>query len=101
MINVTKPFLPDIEEYIEFLRGIWDRNWLTNNGPLVNSLELKLKEYLDAKHLLYMGNGTIALQIAIKALDLKGEIITTPFSFVDAIGIFDGIAVESCVDGMG
>ena len=82
MINVTKPFLPDIEEYIEFIRGIWERNWLTNNGPLVNSLELKLKEYLDAKHMLYMGNGTIALQIAIKALDLKGEIITTPFSFV-------------------
>ncbi len=82
MINVTKPFMPDIEEYIEFIRGIWERNWLTNNGPLVNSLELKLKEYLDAKHMLYMGNGTIALQIAIKALDLKGEIITTPFSFV-------------------
>ena len=82
MINVTKPYLPDIEEYIEYLRGIWDRNWLTNNGPLVNDLELKLKEYLGAKHLLYMGNGTIALQIAIKALELRGEIITTPFSYV-------------------
>ncbi|MCD6012869.1 MAG: DegT/DnrJ/EryC1/StrS family aminotransferase [Flavipsychrobacter sp.] len=82
MINVTKPFLPDIEEYTEYLKGIWERNWLTNNGPLVNDLELKLKEYLDAKHLLYMNNGTIALQIAIKALELKGEIITTPFSFV-------------------
>ncbi len=82
MINVTKPFLPDIEEYQEYLKGIWERNWLTNNGPLVNDLELKLKEYLDAKHLLYMNNGTIALQIAIKALELKGEIITTPFSFV-------------------
>lgn len=82
MINVTKPFLPDIEEYMEYVRGIWDRNWLTNNGPLVNDLELKLKDYLDARHLLYMGNGTIALQIAIKAMGLKGEIITTPFSFV-------------------
>lgn len=82
MINVTKPFLPDIEEYYEYLKGIWERNWLTNNGPLVNSLELKLKDYLDAKHLLYLGNGTIALQIAIKALELKGEVITTPFSYV-------------------
>ncbi len=82
MINVTKPFLPDIDEYYEYLKGIWERNWLTNNGPLVNDLELKLKEYLDAKHLLYMANGTVALQIAIKALELKGEIITTPFSFV-------------------
>lgn len=82
MINVTKPFLPDIEDYIEYLRGIWDRNWLTNNGPLVNDLEIKLKEYLGANHLLFLGNGTIALQIAIKALDLKGEIITTPFSYV-------------------
>jgi len=82
MINVTKPFLPDREEYFEYLRGIWDRCWLTNNGPLVNELELKLKEYLNVKHLLFLGNGTIALQIAIKALDLKGEIITTPFSYI-------------------
>ena len=82
MINVTKPFLPPIEEYIDFLKGIWQRNWLTNNGPLVNELELKLKEYLDVPHLLYLNNGTIALQIAIKALNLKGEIITTPFSYV-------------------
>jgi dTDP-4-amino-4,6-dideoxygalactose transaminase len=69
-------------EYVEYLNGIWSRNWLTNNGPLVNELELKLKEYLDLPHLLYLNNGTIALQIAIKALDLKGEIITTPFSYV-------------------
>ncbi len=82
MINVTRPYLPDIEDYIEYIREIWDRNWLTNNGPLVNMLELKLKEHLNAKHLLYLGNGTIALQIAIKALELKGEIITTPFSYV-------------------
>ena len=82
MINVTKPFLPELEEYLKYLEGIWDRNWLTNNGPLVNDLEMKLKEYLGLNHLLYLGNGTIALQIAIKALALKGEIITTPFSDV-------------------
>ena len=82
MIPVTKPFLPPIEEYQQMLVGIWSRNWLTNNGPLVNDLELKLKEYLDVKHLLFQTNGTIAIQIAIKALGLKGEIITTPFSYV-------------------
>jgi dTDP-4-amino-4,6-dideoxygalactose transaminase len=82
MINVTKPFLPPQEEYEKLLKGIWKRNWLTNNGPLVNELELKLKEYLNVPHLLFLNNGTIALQIAIKALDLKGDILTTPFSYV-------------------
>lgn len=82
MINVTKPFLPPMSEYHAYLEGIWDRNWLTNNGPLVNELELKLKEYLRVKHMLFLGNGTIAIQIAMKVLDLKGEVITTPFSFV-------------------
>lgn len=82
MIPVTKPFLPPREEYNHYLDGIWQRNWLTNSGPLVNELELQLKEYLGLDHLLFLGNGTIALQIAIKALGLKGEIITTPFSYV-------------------
>jgi dTDP-4-amino-4,6-dideoxygalactose transaminase len=82
MIPVTKPFLPPIQEYEQYLRDIWTRNWLTNNGPLVNELELKLKDYLAIKHLLYVTNGTIALQLAIKALGLKGKIITTPFSYV-------------------
>lgn len=82
MIPVTKPFLPPIEDYQKYIDEIWDRNWLTNNGPLVNELELKLKEYLDIKHLLFLGNGTIAIQIAIKALNLTGKVITTPFSYV-------------------
>jgi dTDP-4-amino-4,6-dideoxygalactose transaminase len=82
MINVTKPFLPPREEFNKYVDGIWSREWLTNNGPLVNELELKLKEFLNVPHLFFVSNGTIALQIAIKALKLKGEIITTPFSFV-------------------
>lgn len=82
MINVSKPFLPPREEFDKYIDGIWQRTWLTNNGPLVNELELKLKEYLDIPHMLYLNNGTIALQIAIKALKLKGEVITTPFSYV-------------------
>lgn len=82
MIPVTKPFLPPQLEYESYLDGIWKRQWLTNMGPLANDLELKLKEILKVKHLLFVTNGTVALQLAIKALALKGEIITTPFSFV-------------------
>ena len=82
MITVTKSFLPPLEDYIEYLRKIWDSNQLTNHGPLVAELEQKLKNYLGVKHLFFVSNGTIALQIAIKALDLKGEVITTPFSYV-------------------
>jgi dTDP-4-amino-4,6-dideoxygalactose transaminase len=82
MIPVTKPFLPPKADYDELLQGIWKRNWLTNMGPLSSDLEMKLKEHLNVKHLLFVTNGTVALQIAIKALGLKGEIITTPFSYV-------------------
>lgn len=82
MIPVVKPFLPPIEEYQQLVKGIWSRNWLTNNGPLVTELESLLKEKLRLENLLYVTNGTIAIQMAIKALNLKGEIITTPFSYV-------------------
>jgi dTDP-4-amino-4,6-dideoxygalactose transaminase len=82
MINVTQPFLPDYGVYEKYLKEIWERKWLTNNGPLVVELEARLKEYLGVKHLLFCSNGTIALQIAIKALGLRKEVITTPFSYV-------------------
>ncbi|SHG04635.1 dTDP-4-amino-4,6-dideoxygalactose transaminase [Fodinibius roseus] len=82
MIPITKPFMPPRAEYEEYLEGIWQREYLTNNGPLVQELEAKLRAYLDIEHLLFVSNGTIALQIAINALGLKGEIITTPYSYV-------------------
>ncbi len=82
MIQVTKPFMPPLEEYEELLKGIWNREWITNNGPLLKQLEVELCKYLGVDNLLFLGNGTIALQIAIKALELKGEVITTPFSYV-------------------
>jgi dTDP-4-amino-4,6-dideoxygalactose transaminase len=82
LIPVTKPFLPPIEEYQTYVQGIWDREYLTNHGPLLQDLELRLKNYLGVNHLHVVSNGTIALQIAIKALKLSGEIITTPFSYV-------------------
>ncbi|TYP94612.1 dTDP-4-amino-4,6-dideoxygalactose transaminase [Sphingobacterium allocomposti] len=82
MIPITKPFLPPIEEFKLLIEGIWKRQWLTNMGPLASDLEMRLKDYLAVKHLVFVANGTVALQMAIKALELNGEIITTPFSFV-------------------
>lgn len=82
MIPVTQPYIPNLETYQALLAGIWERRWLTNHGPLVNELEEKLAAFSQCPHAFFVSNGTIALQIAIKALDLKGEIITTPFSYV-------------------
>jgi len=82
IINVSKSFLPDKKEYARYLDTIWETGWLTNNGPLLKQLEEELKEYLQVKHLFFCANGTIALQIAIKVLNLTNEIITTPFSYV-------------------
>lgn len=81
-INVTKTYLPPIAEYERYLQDIWSRGWITNHGPLVNELELQLKERLGLDYLLFVSSGTTALQIALKALNLSGEIITTPFSYV-------------------
>lgn len=81
-INVTQTFLPDFEEYTRILKKAWDKKWITNNGELVQELEEKLKDYLGVKHLLYTNNGTIVLQMALKALGVSKEVITTPFSYV-------------------
>lgn len=82
MIPLNKPFLPPKSEFDEYVSGIWSRNWLTNHGPLVERFEAEVSKYLDAGRMLFVTNGTTALQIAIRALDLKGEIITTPYSYV-------------------
>lgn len=82
MIPITKPFLPPKEDFDELVAGVWRRNWLTNEGPLASKLELDLKLHLGLDHLLFVSNGTIALQFAIRALGLSGEVITTPFSYV-------------------
>lgn len=82
MIPVTKPFLPPKTTYDQYIQRTWDNNWLTNNGPLLRELEDKVKSYLDASSMIFVSNGTIAIQIAIKALGITGDIITTPFSYV-------------------
>jgi len=80
-IYVTRPLLPPIENYIERLEDIWESQWITNNGEQHQKLENKLKKYLKVNNLSLINNGTVALQIAIRALELKGEVITTPFTF--------------------
>ena len=82
MINVTKTFLPPFEEYMAVLKRAWDKSWITNNGELVQELELKLKHYLGVQHLLFTSNGTLPLQMALKVYGFSKEIITTPFSYV-------------------
>ncbi len=82
MINVTKTFFPPLEEYNQQLQRIWKNEWLTNRGELLQELEEKLKDYLTVSNVIIMNNGTIPLQIALKVLGDKGEIITTPFSYV-------------------
>lgn len=81
-IMVTRPSLPPLEELIPYLEGIWQRGVLTNSGPLHQQLETALAEYLGVPFVSLFNNGTIALLTALKALDLKGEVITTPYSFV-------------------
>lgn len=82
MINVTKTFLPTLEEYTAQVKRSFDNLWLTNRGELVQELEQKLKDYLHINALIVTNNGTIPLQIALKLLGSQGEIITTPFSYV-------------------
>jgi len=93
-IFVTRSFLPPRAELDAYLDRVWASHQLTNNGQLVQELEARLKDRLGVEHLFFVGNGTIALQIAIRALDLEGEIITTPYSYVASTG---SILWERCV----
>lgn len=83
MINVTKSFMPPRAVYDKYVSRIWKSGWLTNQGPLSLELEKKLADKFNVKHVFLINNGTVALQIALKSLGfIKGEIITTPFSYV-------------------
>jgi dTDP-4-amino-4,6-dideoxygalactose transaminase len=82
MINVTKTYLGDINKFKSYVEGIYARGWLTNHGPLVHELEERLKAFLGVKHVLLTNNGTLALQVAYRALGISGSAVTTPFSFV-------------------
>lgn len=80
-INVTRSLLPPFKEYIEEIRPMWDSHWLTNMGVKHQELERQLTDYLQIPHLSLMVNGHMALELAIQAMGLAGEVITTPFTF--------------------
>ena len=80
-IQVTKAFLPPMDEYINEIKSIWETNWVTNNGRIHAELQKALEKYLKVKNISLFTNGHSAMEIAIKALELKGEVITTPFTF--------------------
>lgn len=82
MINVTKSFVPPLTEYTALLERVWSNVQFTNRGELVRELEGKLKKYLGVEHLTLTANGTLPLHIALRALDITGEVITTPFSYI-------------------
>jgi dTDP-4-amino-4,6-dideoxygalactose transaminase len=92
-IFVTQPSLSPINEFTEILNGIWERGILTHNGPLVQRLEHEIEAKLNIKHFVTVTNGTLAIQMAIKALGIKGEIITTPFTWVATLS---AIQWEGC-----
>lgn len=80
-ILVTRSFMPPIEEYIEEISDLWDSHIMTNMGAKHKELEKQLKEYLDVSNISLMVNGHLALELAIQAMNLSGEVITTPFTF--------------------
>ena len=81
-IFVTKPSLPPLDELFRSLKIIWDNAVLTNNGPFHQEFEAALTKHLGIKYISVFSNGTLALLSALQALNIKGEVITTPFSFV-------------------
>jgi len=92
-ISVTKTYLPHLDEYIQYLKRIWSSGWVTNNGELVQELEERLAKYLGVPYLQFVSNGTIAIQLALKALEVDGDVITTPFSYVASV---NSILWENC-----
>ena len=82
LIRVTSPLLPPLEEFIPYLEQIWANKWVTNNGQFHQQLEKALCEYLGVEYLSLFANGTLPLLTALQALDITGEVITTPYSFV-------------------
>ncbi|MDY4218217.1 MAG: DegT/DnrJ/EryC1/StrS family aminotransferase [Prevotella sp.] len=81
-ITVTSPLLPELNEFMEMLKDIWDKKWITNNGIYHQQLEKALAEYLKVPYVSLFTNGTLPLITALQALHITGEVITTPYSFV-------------------
>lgn len=84
-LHVTSSFLPPLNEYIAYLEKIWDSKQVTNNGPFVRKLESQLAHYLEAKHVIPVTNGDTGLRLALRALEVSGEVITTPLTYVSTL----------------
>lgn len=82
IITVTSPLLPNLDEFTESLKEIWESKWITNNGQFHQKLEAALAEYLKVPYVSLFTNGTLPLLTALQALRITGEVITTPYSFV-------------------
>lgn len=82
IITVTSPLLPNLDEFHELLKDIWESKWITNNGSFHRQLEAALAEYLKVPYVSLFTNGTLPLLTALQALRITGEVITTPYSFV-------------------
>ena len=80
-ILVTQSSMPELEEYINEIKDIWDSHWLTNMGVKHQELQKKLKEYMGVDNVELLTNGHMALELSLQALNLQGEVITTPFTF--------------------
>lgn len=81
-VYVTRPFLPPLEDFCEGLKEIWDSQWLTNNGPVLQRFTRQLSNYFETDNVCLFNNGTLALQIGLQGMGISGEVITTPFTFV-------------------
>tara|TARA_R110002153_G_scaffold132235_3_gene281241 strand:- start:15017 stop:16192 length:1176 start_codon:yes stop_codon:yes gene_type:complete len=93
-IPLNKPYLPSFSKYTKYLATMYDNVWITNNGPLLKELTVRMEEYLGVKNLLLTSSGTIALQIAYKTLNLTGNVITTPYSFIATSNSLDWLGLE-------
>jgi len=81
-IIISEPYLPELDDVVSALSDIWVSKWLTNDGPYLKGFEHQLQEYLGADYLSVQNNGHSSLEVGLRALDVKGEVITTPYSFV-------------------
>lgn len=81
-LYVTSPLMPDYEDFIRAIKPLWDKRFLTNNGEMLREFERKLGEYLGEEYVTVYTNGTLPIMAACHALNLKGEVITTPYTFV-------------------
>lgn len=97
-INVTRSSMPPFEEYCEEIKGLWDSRWLTNMGAKHEQLREKLTEYLDAPGMDLLTNGHLSLELSLQALELEGEVITTPFTFASTTQaiVRNGLAPVFC-----